>query len=75
MATSTVIQKSKRYSEIVEDCKNRFSQVIYNDPYSSMVIHDIPFKIRITNITVPAYSPTNVPPIGLAVIGINNYIL
>lgn len=74
MASSTVIQKSKRYSEILEDCTERFSQVIDN-PYRSMVIYDIPFRIRITNITVPGYNPSNVPPIGIAIIGFNNYIL
>lgn len=75
MAKSTVISKTKRYSEVIEDCKNRSSQVIYKDPYKVSVIYDLPFKIRITNITVPGYSPSNVPPIGIAIIGINNYIL
>lgn len=64
MATSTVI-KNKKSSKVIEDCKNRISEVIYN----------VPFKIRITNITVPGYSPSNVPPIGIAIIGFNNYIL
>lgn len=50
---------------IVEECKNRLSEVIDR----------IPFRIRVTNITVPGYSPTNVPPIGIAIIGFNNYIL
>lgn len=49
----------------VIDVKNGISEVIYK----------IPFKIRITNITVPGYSPSNVPPIGIAIIGFNNYIL
>lgn len=49
---------------IQEDC-NRFSKVIYN----------VPFKIKVINITVPSYNPSNVPPIGLAIIGFNNYIL
>jgi hypothetical protein len=65
MATATVISKTKRSSELVDSCKNRISEVIYA----------IPFKIRVTNITVPGYSPTNVPPIGIAIIGLNNYIL
>ena len=50
---------------IVEECKNRLSEVIDR----------VPFRIRVTNITVPGYSPTNVPPIGIAIIGFNNYIL
>jgi hypothetical protein len=49
----------------VEECKIKLSEVIDR----------IPFKIRVTNITVPGYSPINVPPIGIAIIGFNNYIL
>lgn len=50
---------------IVEECKNRLSEVI----------DKMPFKIRVTNITVPGGGPANVPPIGIAIIGFNNYIL
>ena len=50
---------------VVEECKDRLSQVIDR----------VPFRIRVTNITVPGYSPGNVPPIGIAIIGFNNYIL
>jgi hypothetical protein len=56
---------SKRVIKIDDDCRHRMSQVIYK----------LPFRIKITNITVPGYIPLNPPPIGLAIIGINNYIL
>lgn len=36
----------------------------------------LPFRVRFVNITVPGYSfPNNVPPIGIAIIGFNNYLL
>lgn len=35
----------------------------------------LPFRVKITNIMVEGYGPNNPPPIGIAVIGINNYIL
>lgn len=35
----------------------------------------IPFYVKFTNIGIPTYGPNNVPPIGIAVIGVNNYIL
>lgn len=35
----------------------------------------LPFRISFTNIMVPAYSSTNIPPIGIAIVGVNNYIL
>ena len=66
MALSKVIATdSKRVVKVNDICKS----------HNSLVIYDAPFKIRVTNITVPGYSPTNVPPIGIALIGINNYIL
>ena len=66
MAKAKVIPTdSKRVVKVNDVCKKR----------GSLVIYDVPFKIRVTNITVPAYSPSNVPPIGIALIGINNYIL
>jgi hypothetical protein len=66
MATATVINTdSQRVIEINPTCQNR----------QAIVLYDLPFKIRITNIKVPGYSPTDVPPIGLAIVGLNNYIL
>lgn len=35
----------------------------------------LPFRVAFTNIGQPGYSPSNVPPIGIAIIGVNNYIL
>jgi hypothetical protein len=35
----------------------------------------MPFRIKFQNIDIGAYSPANPAPIGVAVIGFNNYIL
>lgn len=35
----------------------------------------VPFRVKFTNIGIESYSPSNPAPIGIAVIGINNYIL
>ena len=35
----------------------------------------LPFYVKFTTIGIPGYGPNNVPPIGIAIIGINNYIL
>jgi len=66
MASAKVIDTAdNRVIKVNDSCQHRLSEVIYS----------VPFKIRITNITVPGYSPIDVPPIGLAIVGINNYIL
>lgn len=35
----------------------------------------LPFRIKFVNVQVPGYGASNVAPIGIAVIGFNNYIL
>lgn len=66
MASVKVIDTAaKRVIKVDDVCQDRMSSVMYK----------VPFKIKITNITVPGYSPIDVPPIGLAIVGINNYIL
>jgi hypothetical protein len=35
----------------------------------------LPFRVRFMNVGIDSYGPTNPPPIGIAIIGFNNYIL
>ena len=35
----------------------------------------LPFRIKFTNIGIPGYGINNPAPLGIAVIGLNNYIL
>jgi hypothetical protein len=35
----------------------------------------LPFRVKFINIGIESYGPNNPPPIGIAVIGFNNYIL
>lgn len=65
----------KRFSDVIDACKAYMSKIIYSPPINSILIYDVPFKVRIKNITVPGYTPSDVPPIGIAIIGFNNYIL
>ena len=66
MASAKVIDTAAKTVIKVNDvCQHRMSEVLYK----------VPFKIKVINITVPGYTPTDVPPIGLAIIGVNNYIL
>lgn len=76
MASSTVIPiNNKRFAEITKVCNIYQSKVIDKSPFKAVTIYEVPFKIRVQNITVPGYTPSNVPPIGIAIIGFNNYIL
>ena len=76
MATATVVRSdSKRVSKVIDLCNNYSSSIIEDSLFLSEISYKIPFKIKVFNITVPGYSPTNPAPIGIAIIGFNNYIL
>ena len=44
-------------------------------PIKTTVKSDIPFRVKFINIGIEGYGPGNPAPIGIAVIGISNYIL
>ena len=43
--------------------------------YTAKAIDVIPFYVRFTNIGIAGYGPGNPAPIGIAIIGVSNYIL
>lgn len=43
--------------------------------HSSTVRSVLPFYVKFTTIGIEGYGPGNVPPIGIAIVGVNNYIL
>lgn len=51
------------------------SRVLYAQPFGVKVKEDLPFRVKFTNIGIPSYGAFNVPPIGIAIVGFNNYIL
>ena len=69
---------------IILEKKNRVKSVKTSKYFNSKVIEKrgdvrinqtLPFRIKITNIGIPGYGPGVGAPIGIAVIGFNNYIL
>jgi hypothetical protein len=43
--------------------------------YTAKAIDIIPFYVRFTDIGIAGYGPGNPAPIGIAIIGVSNYIL
>lgn len=42
----------------------------------SVVVNQVlPFRVKFTNIGISSYGPNNPAPIGIAIVGLNNYIL
>lgn len=74
MATAVIADKNKNITKRIENANYPITRIF--GPRNQVVIEDIlPFRIRITNIGIPSYSSTNIPGIGLQVIGYSNYIL
>lgn len=42
---------------------------------SAKIIYNMPFRVKFTTIGIESYGSNNAAPIGIAVIGFNNYIL
>jgi hypothetical protein len=51
------------------------SKITYDKPFTARINEVLPFRVKFINIGVPGYGPNNPPPIGIAIIGVNNYIL
>lgn len=51
------------------------SKISYTKPFTSRINQTLPFRVKFINIGIEGYGPNNPPPIGIAIIGVNNYIL
>jgi hypothetical protein len=51
------------------------SRIFSKKDYSSKIEYSLPFRIRLSSVGIEGYGPNNPAPIGIAVIGLNNYIL
>jgi hypothetical protein len=74
MATAVILTKQKQRARKIQASDYPISKIVEGS--RQVKINDIvPFRVRFTTITVPGYSPLNIPGIGIQVIGFSNYIL
>jgi hypothetical protein len=74
MASAVISLKQKQRVRSLET-KDYFISKISEGKRTVKINEVLPFRVRFTNIMVPGYGPSNPAPIGIAVIGLNNYIL
>lgn len=74
MASIKFLDKPRFYSKF-NTKKYPVTKIIYRQPFGVKIEEQLPFRIRFSSIGIPSYGPTDIPPIGIAVIGYNNYIL
>lgn len=75
MAQALIIDKKQGYTKNIKDFKRSTKIKELNKNRRVSINEVLPFRIKFSSITVPGYGPSNVPPIGIAIIGFNNYIL
>jgi hypothetical protein len=68
------IKDGKRFSRILK-AKNYPISRFVGEKRDVLVKQQLPFRVKFINIGIESYGPNNPPPIGIAVIGFNNYIL
>ena len=74
MASSKISSKKTNKLKAI----NAVSYAIINvasDTRSVKINEVLPFRVKFTNIGINAYSASNPAPIGIAVVGLNNYII
>ena len=74
MASAVISNKQKQKIRFLES-KNYPIAKISEGRRTVKINEVLPFRIKFTNVMVPGYSASNPAPIGIAVIGLNNYIL
>jgi hypothetical protein len=74
MASAVIFTKQKQKTKTIKSVD--YPIVKISQGRRTVRINEVlPFRIKFTNIMVPGYSASNPAPIGIAVIGFNNYIL
>lgn len=74
MSKAVIINNKLVNTKSIDQTNYPITKITYGKP--TIKIEDIvPFRVKFTTIGIPPYSPSNPAPIGIAVIGLNNYIL
>lgn len=74
MANAVISNKTRLVARRIESADYPVSKIIQGRRLVE-INETIPFRVRFTTITVPGYSSSNIPGIGIQVIGFSNYIL
>ena len=72
MSTTALI--SKEYPVTYIRTQDGPTTYIENRNSMTRISEKLPFRVRFLNTKIGGYSPSNPAPIGIAVIGVNNYI-
>lgn len=77
MPTRLIVEANKNYLASANSYGHPIAKIQKSSPAYAVAVpmEVLPFRIRFANINVGGYDSDNPAPIGIAVIGFNNYIL
>lgn len=74
MGKAIISNVKDRRVGFIKTADSHTAKISYDKP--KVTINSVlPFRVRFINIGVGGYGPNNPAPIGIAIIGVNNYIL
>ena len=74
MANAKIIGTTDFRSRI-QNVDYPITRISYSAPFGIKVKEDLPFRVKFINVGIESYNEFNIAPIGIAVIGFNNYVL
>jgi hypothetical protein len=74
MATAVINKTNNGTAKKIKAIDYPIAKISYSKP-TARITNTVPFRVKFSNIVIPGYGPNNPPPIGIAIIGFNNYIL
>ncbi len=74
MSKSIIIDKTRRTVRYIKN-SNFFTSKISHRPGTVKINQTLPFRIKFTNIGISGYGQGGAAPIGIAIIGVSNYVM
>lgn len=74
MAKAVIVGKPKHITRSIKNSDFSNSKITHKSG-NVKINHTLPFKVKFINIGIQAYGAGNAAPIGIAVIGVNNYVM
>jgi hypothetical protein len=69
------VSETDKGSALIESINLNLSSISDISEKYTFAASILPFRVQFKNVNYSGFGPNNVPPIGIAIIGVNNYIL
>lgn len=74
MAKAVIIEESRHLTRSIKNSNFSRSKINYKSG-NVKINHTLPFRVKFINIGIQPYGMGNAAPIGIAIIGLNNYVM